>query len=163
MGGSAGGGSGGPAQCATDLCPAYCQASTGHCPDDPTLSECASWCANDRCAIYKDCLAEDNDYLRCMATGTPVCVSDTSLPSDVDCHAKGAALFDCLELPWHCDEADGACICGRGEGAATGEPVCTQTYDCCLVDAAGVTCGCGDRAFCDAVGPGFAPIDHCPL
>jgi hypothetical protein len=161
-GGGSAGSSGDPA-CKTEVCADYCDFSTGHCPEDVSLSSCMTWCMGARCEAYAGCLPEHDAYLGCVATGTPVCVEGSSLPDGVDCHAEGKGLFDCLELPWHCDEENDACICGRAEGAATGEAVCAADYECCVADAPGVTCGCGSTEFCEAVGEGFASVSGCPL
>jgi len=164
QGGSGGGNNGGGSgeACETDFCAAFCDASTGHCPNDGSRDDCMTQCTETRCTTQIGCLDAGAEYFKCIADSTPACVGDVSAPGDGDCRDEGTAFFDCLVVPWHCDEDAELCICGRTRDS-TAPARCEVAHECCLASINGGACGCDDTELCDDIGPGFIKVDHCPL
>jgi hypothetical protein len=106
------------------------------------------------------CLDAGADYFKCIADSTPVCVGDVSAPGDGDCRDLGNAFFDCLVVPWHCDEEADLCICSRTRDSSAPSD-CEVDHECCLESLTGGACGCDDAELCgDMVG--FIKVNHCP-
>lgn len=160
-GGGKAGGSAGEA-CDTDFCDAYCDAATGHCAMDGSSEDCMTQCTETRCTTQAGCLDEGAEYFTCIADSTPVCIADRSLPGDGDCRDAGEAFFDCLVVPWHCDDDGDACICSRTRDS-TAPAGCPTKYKCCVATVSGTACGCDNTEFCEDLGPGYIKTDHCPL